>query len=70
MPYQRRGEAAEPTPPHNDPDDVDQSDDAPPAPAPAPQVTKARRTLWVVGLLLGGYMIVSGIVQYFLNNQP
>ncbi|MBK7819696.1 MAG: hypothetical protein IPJ61_01120 [Tessaracoccus sp.] len=31
------------------------------APPKKPEVTKARRTLWAVGLGVGGYMIIRGV---------
>lgn len=66
MPYQRRGEAAEPTPPQDNSEDVDGEDDAPKL---APQITKARKSLWIIGLAIGAYMIISGIVQAILTAQ-
>lgn len=67
MPYQRKGEDAQPTPPAPVSDDADQT----PAEQPQqPQITKARKSLWIIGFAIGGYMIISGIVQAIMAAQP
>lgn len=63
MPY-RKGEEAQPTPPAPVSDDADQT------PAEQPQITKARKSLWIIGFAIGGYMIISGIVQAIMAAQP
>ncbi len=49
------------------------SDDADQTPAEQPQqpqITKARKSLWIIGFAIGGYMIISGIVQAIMAAQP
>lgn len=67
MPYQRKGEDAQPTPPAPVSDDADQTPAEQPQP---PQITKARKSLWIIGFAIGGYMIISGIVQAIMAAQP
>ena len=51
MPNDNEPTPAEPT----------QADETPAPATEAPQVTKQRKTLWLIGIGVGGYMIIRGI---------
>ena len=68
MPYVRRGEPAE-TP---DAEPTAAASDAAPSEGDSLQparTTKARKSIWIIGLAVGGYMIISGIVQLIMSGQ-
>lgn len=64
MPYVRRGEPAET--PDAEPTAAASSEGDAPQPA---RTTKARKSIWIIGLAVGGYMIISGIVQLIMSGQ-
>lgn len=68
MPYVRRGEPAET--PDAEPTAAEPDTEPPEGDTPQPAgPTKARKSLWIIGIAVGGYMIISGIVQAIMSGQ-
>lgn len=66
MPYQRRGQDAEQTPPNPEPTEADAAEGTP---AARGMPTKTRKTIWIIGFAVGGYMIINGVIQLIMGTQ-